>query len=303
MLQLRHLGDIVLATPAIRAVRRRFPNARIDFVTSALGAQALEANPHLDEVLVNPGLRHLHRARYDAVVDMHSVPRTALYVAATRAPVRIGLRGRGPRNLAYTQLLPREDRVVYMGRQKVNVAAPLGIVPETADLSLEITLDEALRSWARRVIEQHELTEPIVAVSPVAKHAFKQWGAERWAAVADALAENGASILITSGPGEQDQVAAVTAKMKYPAVWNYGPTTVRQLAALYEQCAVWVGNDGGPKHIAVAVGLPTVTVYRGANLDGVWSDGSARQIALNAGSDSPDTILPDDVIRAALKQL
>lgn len=302
LLQLRHLGDVVLATPAIRAARRCFPNARIDFVTSSLGAQALQGNPHLDNILVAPRLGDLYRAKYDAVADMHSVPRTALYVAATRAPVRIGLRGRGPRNIAYTRLLPREKNPVYMALQKLQVLAPLGIASDNADLSLEIAVADGLRSWARRLIEQHGLTSPIVAVSPVAKHAFKQWGAERWGHVADVLAENGAAILITSGPGEKAQVAGVCAHMRHPAVSSYGATTVPELAALYEQCALWVGNDGGPKHLAVAAGIPTVTVYR-EHVGSIWSDGSAGQVALNAGGASLDAVKPEDVIRAALKQM
>lgn len=302
LIQHRHLGDVILTTPAIRVVRRRFPNARIDFATSRLGAQALEGNPHLDNIIVNPGLGSLYRAKYDAVVDMHSVPRTALYVAATQARMRIGLRGRGPRNLAYTHLLERETGTVYMPLQKLRVLEPLGITADRTSLSLDIAIDDEMRDWATQLLDDRGLAEPIVAVSPVAKHAIKQWGAERWAYVADALADNGAAVLITGGPGERAQIEAVTEKMTRPAVSNYGTTTVRQLAALYEQCALWVGNDGGPKHIAVAAGIPTVTVYRG-EVGGTWSDGSARQVAFNAGGNPLAAVSAQDVIRAALKQL
>jgi ADP-heptose:LPS heptosyltransferase len=100
LIQLHHLGDVVLTTPTIRAARQAFPDARIDFVTGSLGAQVLEKNPHLDQVFVQPRLRELHAIHYDFVGDMHSVPRTALFTLATRARERVGIRGRGPRNLA-----------------------------------------------------------------------------------------------------------------------------------------------------------------------------------------------------------
>jgi ADP-heptose:LPS heptosyltransferase len=100
----------------------------------------------------------------------------------------------------------------------------------------------------------------IVAISPVSLHDYKQWGAANWAVVADALADEGLRILITSGPGELEQARAVADQMKHPAIWNYGSTTVRQLTALYEQCALWAGNDGGPKHLAVAAKTKTVSV-------------------------------------------
>jgi ADP-heptose:LPS heptosyltransferase len=303
LLQLHHLGDVILTTPAIRAARLAFPNAVIDFVTNALGAQALEQNPHLNRVLVQPNWLQVQRAHYDAVVDFHSVPRTALTVAATRAPTRIGLRGRGPRNLAYTQLLPREPNAVYMALQKLRMLAPLGVPTEPADLRLQLVLNDAQRERAAQVFTQRQLQKRVVALSPVAKHDFKQWGAHRWARVADALAAQGAQILITSGPGEVAQAQAVADAMQHHAVWQYGSTTVRELAALYERATLWIGNDGGPKHIATAVGTPTVTVYR-RKLGGVWSDpADKRQVAINSGQDTLDSIQPDEVIAAAGKLL
>jgi ADP-heptose:LPS heptosyltransferase len=303
LLQLHHLGDVLLTTPAIRAARSAFPEATIDFVTSALGAQALEGNPHLDQVLL-PTVWRVLRKGYDVAIDMHSVPRSARMVAVSRARVRIGLRGRGPRNLAYTQLLPREKGSVYMARQKLRLLAPLGVDTETADLRLEIALADEQRAWAAQALQQHGLgSSPVVAISPVSKHEFKQWGVANWARVGDALADAGALILITSGPGEEEKAEAVGRAMKHEAIWRYGRTTVRQLAALYQRCAVWVGNDGGPKHIATAAGTPTVTVYR-RNLGGVWSDpADPDQVAINSHEEGLQSISPEQVITPALELL
>lgn len=304
LIQLHHLGDVLLTTPAIRAARRTFPTARIDFLTNALGAAALDGNPHLDSVLVRPSLWRVNRTGYDAVVDMHSVPRTARIVAASRAPVRIGLRGRGPRNLAYTRLLPRQKDAVYMGLQKLRLLAPLGVPVSGADLSLEIAVTPDDRAFAENLFRAHNLEDaPVVAVSPVARHEFKQWGSANWAAVADALMSRGLRILITSGPGEAAQAQAVATAMENEAVWNYGTTTVRQLAAIYERCALWLGNDGGPKHIATAARTPTVAVYR-KQLGGVWSDpADAVQVAINSNEEALRNVTPGAVIDAALMQL
>jgi ADP-heptose:LPS heptosyltransferase len=301
LVQLHHLGDVLLATPAIRAARLRFPQARIDFLTGALGAQALAGNPHLDDIIVEPSLRSLLRAQYDAVADMHSVPRTALYTFATRARLRVGIRGRGPRNLAYTSLLPRETEPVYMALQKLRVLVPLGVDVANPSLTLEIAIDEEQRAWARAILAQ--LDRPVVAISPVAKHPFKQWGAHNWAVLADRLAENGASIVVTSGPGEEEQARAVADRMKHAPLWRHGETSVRQLAALYEQSSLWLGNDGGPKHIAVAAGTRTVTVNRRQH-GAVWSDrNDAKQIAINSGSDSLENVQPEEVIEAGRRML
>jgi ADP-heptose:LPS heptosyltransferase len=78
---------------------------------------------------------------------------------------------------------------------------------------------------------------------------------------------------------------------------------VRQLAALYEQCSLWLGNDGGPKHIAVAAGTRTVTVNRRQH-GAVWSDlTDPKQIAISSGTDSLVSISPDQVIEAGQRLL
>lgn len=284
LIQTYFMGDVILTTPAVRAARRAFPDARIEFLTAGPGADALAGNPYLDEILRFDGgtlaqlrlMRRLRSRRYDAVVDFLSNPRTALITAATGAPVRVGIRAGGPRDLAYTDLLPREREAVYIARQKVRLLGPLGVDAEAVmDLSLDVAVGNAERAWAAEVWERTGLAEagPVVAISPVSREPFKQWGAERWAAVADRIGDLGYGLLITSGPGERAQVEAVVGRMRHRAVWDYGPTTIRQLAALYERCVLWAGNDGGPKHVAVAAGTPTVTVIRW-KLGPVWTDGA-----------------------------
>lgn len=302
IIQLNYLGDVVLATPTARALRAAVPGARIDFLTTELGAQALEDNPYIDLVLAYPKLSFLRRNNYDAVFDLHSVPRSALYTAATGARLRVGIRGRGPRNLAYTELHDKEHGAVYMARQKMRLLKSLGVNHKIANAALVLSVSEKQRQWAQALLQQKQLYQPVVALSPVAKHEYKQWGPNNWAAVGDALASMGASILITSGPGEGKQAEAVANAMRFPAVWQYGDTSVRELGALYQQCTLWVGNDGGPKHIATAVGLPTVTVYR-ETLGDIWSDPeSAKQVAINAGAaKSVTTIPPERVIAAAAR--
>lgn len=285
LVQLRYMGDVLLCTPALRAARRRYPGARIDFLTAAPGADALAGNPFADEILAwRPGLREawalrreLRGRRYDLVVDFQSMPRTARLVHATRAPLRLGVRGRGLRNRLYTHLVSKEPDAVYVARQKLNVLAPLGIEPPPeSELSLDLAIGPEERRRAREVWERHGLAadRPVVAVSPVSREPFKQWGAARWAEVADGIADAGARILVTSGPGEREQAEAVVRRMRHPAVWDYGPTTLRELGALYERCALWVGNDGGPKHVAAAAGTPTLTVIRW-RIGSHWTDAMA----------------------------
>lgn len=301
LIQLHHLGDVILATPAARAAHA---HGRVDFLTGKIGAQALEGNPHIDRVLVDPSWKELRAAKYDAVYDMHSIPPSALAAWMTRAKERVGVRGRGPRNLAYTKLLDKEHGRVYMARQKMRLLRDLGVNEMHANASLVINVTDEMRAKATKTLDDLGLFGQVVAISPVAKHEFKQWGATNWAAVGDTIVEMGGTVLITSGPGEEDQARAVAEAMKHPAVWRYGKTTVRELCALYSQCALWVGNDGGPKHIAVAAGTPTIAVYRGT-LGDIWSDpANTKQGVINAGDGHPVTdITPERVVTAVVEHL
>jgi ADP-heptose:LPS heptosyltransferase len=292
LIQSRWMGDVLLCTPAVRALRRAFPAAHLAFLAEPPGAAALEGNPDLDEIIpIEKGWasalrvqQSVRAGRFDVVVDFRSTGSTARIVALSRAPVRIGIRGRGPRNLAYTSLLGRNDGAGYMAREKLRLLGSLGIDAETEDLRLRIALGCAERARAARLWDKHGLDgQRVVAISPVSRTRYKQWGAERWAMVADALVESGVPILLTSGPTERAQVQAVIDHMHQPVVSDCSATSVHELGALYERCALWAGNDGGLKHVAAATGTPTVAVCRWRQSQR-WSDPGAGsgQYALEA---------------------
>jgi heptosyltransferase III len=276
LMQLAQLGDVLHCTPAVRAVRALYPTARIDFLSRGPGVDALQGNPYLDEVLGYPSgfaplvglVREIRRLRYDLLIDFHSNPRTAPVVAASGVPVRVGFRGRGPRNRAYTRLVSRDEVAgSYSAAHKVDMLRRAGLpIPLAADedLALDVVVGEAERRWADETWRRLGVMDgrTTVVVSAVSREGYKNWGLDRWAEVADGLIDAGAQVLLTHGPGEEEQVEEVVGRMRGRPFWNHGPTTVRQMAALYARCDLWVGNDGGPKHLAVAAGVPTVTVIR-----------------------------------------
>lgn len=285
LLQPRWLGDVLLGTPAIRAARAAFPHARIDFATERAGGEVLRHNPHLDEVLIAEGgwrsrlrlLRTVRARRYDAVVDFRSTNSTAQIALASRAHRRIGLRGRGPRNAAYTELLPRQDLVTYAARHKLDMLAPLGVdTGAIADLSLDLPIGEGAHARAHAIWRDHDLEgERVVAISPASREAYKQWGITRWAEIADRITEAGARVILTHGPGEEEQLRQVVDAMRHDAVWQYGRTSIEEVGAIFSRCALWAGNDGGSKHIAAAAGAPTIAVTRW-KIGPVWTDATSR---------------------------
>lgn len=295
LIQQRFMGDVLLCTPAIRALRRARPHATLDFLAEPAGADALRGNPHLDAIVAWPRQRNalsigleLRRRRYDVVVDFRSTPSTAQAAWLTGARTRIGFRGRGPRNLLYTRLEEHDRGPTYMARKKLALLRPLGIDPDgVRDVDLEIAIGDAEREAAARVLERLAPGPdgPLVAVSAVARDPCKQWGAERWAAVADRLVAAGARVVLTCGPGEEPQVREVREAMRERVALQFEPGNVRELAALLQRCALWVGNDGGGRHVAVAAGVSTVGVIRREAT--VWTDtspGSRHTYVTGAGA-------------------
>jgi ADP-heptose:LPS heptosyltransferase len=283
LMHLEDMGDVVVTTPAIRAARRAFPNARIDFLTGKAGVSVLQHNPYLDSIIPwGRSRRHLQLLtsmplrRYNAVVDFSSRRRSIQLSWASQAPVRVGSNRTAWQHVVYTDVVfDFELARIYVARQKLEYLRPLGFVPsgQPEEWRTELFPSEGDRAWASEVFARFGLNDrrPVVALSGATTKRFKQWGVENWGHVADALSDAGAQVLLTHGPGEYEQVAAIACSTRANVVWDYGSTSVLQLAALMERCTMWVGNDGGAKHIATASGLPTVVVNR-HRISPIWSD-------------------------------
>lgn len=283
--RLKALGDIVLTTPALRALHRGYPDRPIDIVTDVRYVALLEGLPGVDRVIGlerNPSstlatLRTLRRRRYAVAVDFVSTPRTALLVGLSGAPLRVGYDVRG-RRIAYSLRIPRDPGMVegrreYAAASHVRLACAAGGVAD--GLTPRVTVSDAARSVADRVLREAGIDQPERTVGLVAAGtwATKTWPVSHAAAMAERLRTAGLPILLLSGPGEETVTTALQALV--PGLAVLPPCDIGALAAVIERLRGVAGTDSGPRHLAVALGKPTFGWF-GPTHPHNWSPPSER---------------------------
>ncbi|MEO5739636.1 MAG: glycosyltransferase family 9 protein [Vicinamibacterales bacterium] len=287
LVRLRLIGDVVFTTPAIRAIRRHYPGARITYIVEEEAAAVVRHNPHLDTVIVArsphaPGrlradialVRRLRRERYDLAIDFHGGPRSSLLTWLSGARTRIGYEVVG-RSWMYTTRVPRPRtlRPRHSVVSQWDVLLPLGIAAPDPEIDTTEMPDDpaAASAVARRLAGAGIGTgNPVVVVHVSAGNPFRRWPATSFVELVRRLAsaDPARRIILTSGPSDAEAAAAIArdarallATHERPAVVECGEFDLAELRALVGQAALYIGGDSGPLHIAGATGVPVVGLY------------------------------------------
>ncbi len=280
-----HLGDMLFATPAFHLLRATLPDAHLTLLAGPWSQAVVARNPDLDEVLPCrfPGFERRPKAsliapyrllfdtarglagRFDAALILRFDHWWGAWLAAAAGiPRRIGY-DRPETRPFLTEALPyRPDR--HEVEQNVTVVQALAAGAAVADrpVALRFVIGDDARRWAADWLAAHAATaaRPLIAIHPGAGAAVKQWPTAAWAAVAGRLSETcRAQIVLTGSAAEQPLARDIAARLACPVLDAAGQTDLEQLAALFERCALVLGSDSGPLHLAVAVGTATVHLY------------------------------------------
>jgi len=287
LVRLRQIGDVVFTTPAVHALRRRFPDAVITYLVEPAAAPIVAGNPHLNEVLVAPrrsgigGLiadltlgRQLRARRFDLAIDFHGGPRASLLTWLSGAPVRIGYEVAG-RSWMYTQRVAR-SRALLPRHSVVNqwdLVAALDIAaPDPSATPTEMRLDHAAAAavTARLARAGVSTDERIVVIHVSAGNPFRRWPFEHFVELIAALVADDSSrrIIVTSGPSEEAAAARVIAAARdrvgavaATRVVSCGEFSLTELRALLDRASLYIGGDSGPLHIASTTAVPIVGLY------------------------------------------
>jgi ADP-heptose:LPS heptosyltransferase len=270
LIRLRSMGDCLLLTGPVQALKEEFPGFRISVVAESRFAACYDGNPDFDEIISLPDKRSalpLAARKFEAIVNLHGGPTSLAYSWLAWGP-KIGAQQFQFRML-YNGLVPAVEPHTHsvevtmsafrwLGLQRSGEAPPLRFVSHPVEAE---KMRKAMRNRDYAVIH------------PGALLSTKRWAPERFAEVARTLQAQGLAIALTGAPGDEPAIAAVASEV--PDASILFKLTIPELAELIRGARLYIGNDSGPMHLASAVGTPTVASW-GSSDSQAWHPWSVR---------------------------
>jgi ADP-heptose:LPS heptosyltransferase len=276
------LGDVVMSLPALRAIRTRFPNARITVAVGKPGGELIDLSGYANDILEvdrvslrdGPTLISIGRiikfvsgvrqAKYDFVIDLHSYYETNLLGFLSGAPRRLFSR-RSNRSLDFlSNFKPQPAKEVestHIVDRYLDLLKPLGIqnAPRVPTLNTNAAADFAVEALLKK--EKAQSGELLVGLFPGAGHPSRIWPTEKFADLADHLIRNDrVRVIVFAGPEERSKVPEMRTLFPRSAIF-FDRLTIPQLISAQARLTLFVSNDTGPVHLAAAAGTPVIVVY------------------------------------------
>jgi heptosyltransferase-1 len=279
------LGDIVLALPALTALRKSFPEARINWLVRPAFAPLLEGHPHLNEIIVfnrkllgkawfHPDafgalvslIRLLRRRQFDAVFDFQGLFRTASLAWLSGGKRRFGpANARELATLFYTDKVAQDADSIHVVDFYLKMVRAAG----ASELGVEFVLpqdSEAANSATKLLAERGIASSNYVVFIPGSAQRDKCWPVERFAILAEKItSQYDLPIVAAAAASEADIVESLREKATVPIASLAGQTSLKQLVELLRAARLVVSNDTGPGHVASALGTPLVMMYSWSN--------------------------------------
>ena len=269
IIRLAPLGETVLTTPVIRALRQHFRDAYIAYMVAPTREDLVSANPHLNEVLTYQAsvpklIYQIARRKFQMSVILQPTFRLVLHTFIARIPFRIGFETNAGGKKLLSLAVPN-NTAQHETQRYLDVVRALGV--EVADDEPEVFVDAEGKAWVSNFLESQNLDDdkPIIGLNPGAATVYRRWQASNFAVLGDLLHETyNAHIVITAGPREEELAAQVAEQMSHSPV-IFDQATPMQLAALLQRCNLYISNDTGPMHLSTAVKTPTVALFGASN--------------------------------------
>lgn len=268
IVRLDRLGDVVLSTPVIKAVRDAYPKSHIAFLVRPYAEDAVKGNPYLNEVITYDKkatlkfVLSLAMKRFDLALILHPTSRTHLVTFFAGIPERVGY----DRKLGalLTKRIPhtKQEGLKHEMDYTLDILRYIGIEPKERKAYFPIKPGSEKKIhdiFSKAGIKE---SDNIVVLNPSASCPSKRWRPESFAIVGDRLAERcGARVVIISDVRDRETADRVANAMRKASLNIAGQTSVADLGSLLRRAKLFISNDSGPVHIACAVGAPVIAIF------------------------------------------
>jgi len=269
------LGDVLLSTPVIEALRVKLPQSYIAMLVTTYTQEVLEGNPFLDEVMAfdkaGQGrnlwaawrlIKLLRQKKFDLAIILHPTNRIHWFAFLAGIPKRLGYDRKC--GFLLTDRIKHDKQLgqKHESEYAMDLVRYLGITPQKHSLYMPVKKES--EEWAKALFQGAGIkdSDRLLIIHPTASCPSRIWPPERFAQVADQLAQRyGFKIIIISGLKDRHKAEMVVKHMHAAALNLPGKTSLSQLASVLKRAQLFISTDSGPMHLAVALGVPVITIF------------------------------------------
>lgn len=306
IVQVAGIGDLVIATPTLRALRNRFSKSKISLLTALRAKDIVVGSPYIDEIytsaihkyfqyfrpgtFLKPGtlrdtlrlIRKLRQKHFDLMINLYNLAsirgtlRMAFLFSAIGAKYRVG-RDTDGKGFFYNLKVPeRSPSPKHEVERMLDIAQALGAKIRNKDLEIPLFTED--RNYVTEFFSQYQIRKDnlVIGINPGVFRPSRKWDKKKFALVADELSKKRqARIIITGGKRDIKLANDISNLMITKPIIVAGKTTLKQLAVLIQKCKLFITTDSGPMHIAVAVKTPLIALFGPGSLKkhGPYGDG------------------------------
>ena len=281
------IGDVIHTLPALNALRRKYPEAKIDWLVEEVAADLVIGHKALDTVLVSRRkawiqdlkqgkllaayrgvadfVKKLRGTEYDLLLDFQGLLKSGIFVGLARAKRKVGF-GKGMEHAECSYIflnepIPPVNMDQHAAIRELLLLKAIGIESEEVVFDLPVTDEQREKVGQLLAAEGIDPARPLVAINPMTTWETKHWRNERFARVADQLLDKGMAVVFSGGPQDVQGIEEIRSAMIGKAASLAGRTSLKDLGALYERVNVLITTDTGPMHLAAAMGTPVVALF------------------------------------------
>jgi heptosyltransferase-2 len=271
------IGDVVLTTPAIKAVRQSYPSSRVSVLVTPATSDLVNGNPYLDDILLddrcgrhkNPFgflrlVQEIRSKQFDLAIIFHTKRRYNLACYLAGIPCRLGYKDK---NFGYLLTDPLKDErplgKKHEAQYCMDLLKPIGI--EEGGLDIFVPMQKEADDWAMNwILENNLMPNEFIAIHPGASDPTKCWPAANFASLMDSLAERYALKIVLIGAAQTSILAQdILRQTRHPDQYLdlTGKTRLAQTVSLLRRTRILISNDSGPVHVAAGVGTNVISLF------------------------------------------